>query len=257
MKKVNVSQCAVIFLSLLSIIMTIIQLTIKLPSELMNLFLKIDVIIWLFFVIQYILRLAKRDKKWEFIKNNKIDLIPLIPFYSFMRIFRAIHIVKVFQFFEVLQLTGMFSVLVKQLSTFIRLNKLNYIFVITIVAVLLGAGGMTVFENISFWDSFWWSLVTVTTVGYGDFIPETFLGRTVAACLMFTGVGIFGAMAGTFSSYIFTRRLQSKLIGNSKIAAELIDRLKDFDEMDLDEFKEIICLLEQLKIMEKNRNTEE
>ena len=233
--------------------MTIIQLTVSLSSFYMDFFLKMDIIIWLFFVIEYISKLWKKEKKWDYIKKNKIDLIPLIPFYSFMRVFRAIHIFKFFQFFEVLQLTGMISVLVKRMGVFMKLTKLNYIFLVTISAVLLGAGGITIFENIYFWDSFWWSLVTVTTVGYGDFIPQTFLGRTVATALMFTGVGIFGALAGTFSSYIFTRRLQSNLMGSSTITIDLIERLKDFDELDLDEIKEITALLEFLKASEEEK----
>lgn len=51
-------------------------------------------------------------------------------------------------------------------------------------------------------QALWWSLVTVTTVGYGDLYPVTTAGRTVAACAMIAGVGMFGAMSGVVASLL-------------------------------------------------------
>ena len=45
-------------------------------------------------------------------------------------------------------------------------------------------------------DSFWWALVTVTTVGYGDYVPVTFPGRILATVLMTFGIGIFAVLTG-------------------------------------------------------------
>lgn len=51
-------------------------------------------------------------------------------------------------------------------------------------------------------DALWWALVTITTVGYGDFYPVTTLGRLVAAFVMFAGVGIIGALASILASLL-------------------------------------------------------
>jgi voltage-gated potassium channel len=51
-------------------------------------------------------------------------------------------------------------------------------------------------------DAFWWGLVTITTVGYGDFYPVTGLGRLVATFVMFSGVGIIGALASILASLL-------------------------------------------------------
>lgn len=47
----------------------------------------------------------------------------------------------------------------------------------------------------SWGDGIWWALTTITTVGYGDHVPETALGRVVAALIMITGVAVLGAVA--------------------------------------------------------------
>ena len=51
-------------------------------------------------------------------------------------------------------------------------------------------------------DALWYSIVTITTVGYGDFYPVTTAGRTTAIFIMFAGVGIIGALASILASLL-------------------------------------------------------
>ena len=60
-------------------------------------------------------------------------------------------------------------------------------------------------------DALWYSIVTITTVGYGDFYPVTTAGRITAIFIMFMGVGIIGALASI---------LASLLVGGSSSAEE-------------------------------------
>jgi voltage-gated potassium channel len=53
-------------------------------------------------------------------------------------------------------------------------------------------------------DALWWSVVTITTVGYGDFYPVTALGRLTAFFVMIAGVGIIGALASILASVLVT-----------------------------------------------------
>jgi len=53
-------------------------------------------------------------------------------------------------------------------------------------------------------DALWWGLVTITTVGYGDTYPVTFLGRLTGIFVMFAGIGIIGALASILASLLVT-----------------------------------------------------
>ena len=55
-------------------------------------------------------------------------------------------------------------------------------------------------------DAIWYTLVTITTVGYGDITPHSILGRTAAMILLLAGVALFGALSGKFASFLFDRQ---------------------------------------------------
>lgn len=55
-------------------------------------------------------------------------------------------------------------------------------------------------------DAFWYTLVTITTVGYGDITPDSVAGRIAAMVLLLVGVAIFGALSGKFASFLFDRQ---------------------------------------------------
>lgn len=58
------------------------------------------------------------------------------------------------------------------------------------------------------WDGMWWATQTVTTVGYGDIVPEQTAGQVIAAVLMITGLSLFAVVTGTITSAFVTRAQQ-------------------------------------------------
>jgi voltage-gated potassium channel len=67
------------------------------------------------------------------------------------------------------------------------------------------------------WDAFWYSIVTITTVGYGDYFPVTVWGRVTAMFIMITGVGIIGVLASLMSSILIGTPPASKTEPDSSV----------------------------------------
>ncbi len=59
-------------------------------------------------------------------------------------------------------------------------------------------------------DWLWWAVVTITTVGYGDITPSTFLGRSIGVVLMFCGIGVLSTLTATIASFFIEIKLKSE-----------------------------------------------
>ena len=76
----------------------------------------------------------------------------------------------------------------------------------------------------------WWSISTMTTVGYGDRYPITSEGRLVAVFLMATGVGLFGTLSGAVASWFLSPATTDADVDREEIKHLLLEvrnRLKD------------------------------
>lgn len=79
---------------------------------------------------------------------------------------------------------------------------LLYVAALTVLNVERGEPGADI---TTFWKALWWSFETITTVGYGDEIPATAIGRSIAVVLMIGGVTLLGVITATFASWIVSQ----------------------------------------------------
>jgi voltage-gated potassium channel len=203
------------FLMILLAIVTIVLLILESSKDLtkkQEIVLNIlDTSILVVFIIDYFTRLIMSKNKWIYIKSNIPDLLSVIPF---SQIFQALRVLRVFRLLKLVNLTRLgkaarlFSVFAKfssRVSDFLRTNNFIYITYIAGGAVLFGTIGISYAENLSFGDALWWSIVTTTTVGYGDISPKTTLGKAIAVVLMIIGIGFLGMLTGTISTYFLSK----------------------------------------------------
>ena len=80
--------------------------------------------------------------------------------------------------------------------------------VITVMVLISSVGIAWLEPDISWANSIWWSIVTLTTVGYGDFSPVTSGGRFIAILIMFFGIGLLGMLSATLASVLISNRMK-------------------------------------------------
>ncbi len=147
------------------------------------------------------------DRRQYGLRITKIlDLVSCFPFATLtqgVRLARLARVVKVFRLISrAKRYKGAGEELIRAFS-------------LVVATVFAGAYSFLVVEPnhpnvIDFWDALWWSLVTVSTVGYGDVVPETWMGRMIAAPLIIIGVGVGGYVAGFMSKLMATSTVQEE-----------------------------------------------
>lgn len=159
------------------------------------------------FSVEYLLRIyvSKKPLKYIFSFYGLIDLLAILPFYlngildlRFLRAFRILRIfriVKLIKYDEALKrFSKAFTIVKEEIILFL---------VITIVLIFITSAGIYYFEHEaqpevfkSVFHSAWWSIVTLTTVGYGDVYPITLGGRIFTFFVLMIGVGLVTIPAG-------------------------------------------------------------
>ncbi|OQY54108.1 MAG: hypothetical protein B6245_21765, partial [Desulfobacteraceae bacterium 4572_88] len=105
-------------------------------------------------------------------------------------------------------ITQYFNTFPKRFIALIRREKILRIVPILLFVVLSGSSSFVYFErNLSFADALWWSVVTLTTVGYGDISPATTGGRIVGMTVMVTGIGFLGVLTASIASIFIENKL--------------------------------------------------
>jgi voltage-gated potassium channel len=166
---------------------------------------QVDTGIALFFLVDFGIRMGRSPHRWLFFKSNWIDLLGAIPTIEPFNTFRVV------RFFRLIRLWRMDRLLWKNRSVFFSetLGKLGQatLLVWTAAAILLfwfEHGKNDNIKNLS--DALWWSLTTLSTVGYGDISPTTAGGRLVGMVTMVLGVGLLGGLAATMATILLDAR---------------------------------------------------
>lgn len=164
----------------------------------------IDNLFCLIFLVDFTYRLTKAESKIGYLKwQGTFDLLGSIPALPALRLFRLFRLTRVAR---VLRIGGPNRIIHEFLSR--RSESALYLTIImAILVIIFGSIGVYYAESFSpdanitsGQDAVWWSVVTITTVGYGDEYPTTWPGRIIGMLTMITGIGIFGV----FTSFLAT-----------------------------------------------------
>lgn len=202
---VNPFQIFMLILSLQVVISSLLQLIFTFSSSVTDILTSVDNTICLFFFTDFVIRFYQADNKLQFMKWGWIDLLSSVPMIEQLQFIRIIRIARVLRSIQHIRSSKMiFKMLFEHRfkATFSLVSAISFILVsFGAIGILLLEEGHTGSNINSGIDALWWSFVTITTVGYGDYYPVTTGGRIIAAMLMTAGVGLFGTFTGFISSW--------------------------------------------------------
>lgn len=184
-------------IAILSILSTgIISVTFFIDNdpELTNLLEYFDILLCLFFFGDFIKQFAQAKNKWRyFYTYGWIDLLSSIPVVNEFRYARILRVFRVLRLVKSLKL----------LTDFFKKNKQETVYGTVLLLMILSIFTCTFFVlylekdigNIqTAEDSLWWTFITITTVGYGDYYPITNEGKLITSFLILNGLVGFGAL---------------------------------------------------------------
>lgn len=232
-------------LSLIVVAIAVIQFSVEIPPNINKVLEITDFIIWVLFVIDYVLRLMIAQNKKHFLIHHKIDLITILPFNSLFRIARLFKITRLMKLLKLTKGIVFLNKFSDQLKLFLKTNNFHYMLITTVITIFIGAGLISIAENMKFDDALWWSYVTATTVGYGDISPSTSIGRIIASILMIVGIGFLGMLTSTISMFFLTRK--SKLSYKDEMIENIKNKLDDIDSLSDEDIDDIGKILKALK----------
>lgn len=206
----SVNKLIVAALSLFSIML--LSMTFFLPEESeVNILLHYyDFGLCVVFFYDFLKQFINSDQKLKyFFTYGWLDLlssIPVIAEFRYVRIFRVFRVLRIIQSF-------------RMLAKFISSNRVASLYGLIIfmaVTIMIITSTLVLFfekdtGNIkTAEDALWWSYVTITTVGYGDFYPVTSIGKLLSGILILTGIASFGAVISYITGRVDTIKEKGK-----------------------------------------------
>mgnify|MGYP001573268672 FL=1 len=168
---------------------------------------KFEFISIVIFSIEYVLRVlvTKKPLRYIFSFYGIIDILAILPFYlnrfldlRFLRAFRVFRIFRALKLIRYNKALNRFNVAFKIVK-----EELVLFFIVILIMLFIVSAGIYSFENEaqpeifkSVFHSGWWSIVTLTTVGYGDVYPITLGGKVFTFFVLIIGIGVVAVPAG-------------------------------------------------------------
>jgi voltage-gated potassium channel len=177
------------------------------------------------FLIDFIVSLVRAENRWRYLVTwGWIDLlsaIPVLDVAQWGRVARLLRIVRVIRGIKVARVLLSLFVLYRTRNALLAggLMLILAVFTASVIILQVETDPRSMIKTAD--DAIWWTLCTISTVGYGDLYPVTRAGRAVASVLLLLGVGMFGTLAGVLAGWFTGSAKESESAEVSRLTEEV------------------------------------
>jgi voltage-gated potassium channel len=156
------------------------------------------------FAVEFGSRILAARSRLAYMKGHWIDVVALAPPIRGARVLRLLRLLRLVRAFSGMYRAGL------HIQGLARHRGFAWLLFAWLGVMALCSAWLYIAEHginkavDSPFDALWWGVVTLTTVGYGDVSPVTTEGRIAAMVLMLLGIGLFGAITATITSYLMS-----------------------------------------------------
>jgi len=228
-----------IFLVLIDITLITWALFVGVSSQAYTYIVYFDLIVCLILIPDFIYRLWKSDDKRKFIYKNWYDILGMIPIIIFgPSLSHASTFSRYLRLFGVIRIFALFENDLTLIYTFFRKTKLHYVIFTLFLIIISGSLVFYVLEvgvnkNVhTIFDALWYTLITITTVGFGDVTPVTIGGKSISVFIIASGVVFVGYLTAVLSSWFINKdRDYERFDKLENLITEMKTEIKDLKEL--------------------------
>ena len=206
---------ALLGLIVFSVLLVMLETVEELDARYGTLLLVLEWIVTILFTLEYVARLATVDSKVRYARSffGVVDLLAILPVYlsvilpgaQSLLVIRSLRLLRVFRVFKMARWISEANYLVRAIRSSSR-KIVVFLIVVVLINVIVGSSMYLIEGPENGFDSMfrglYWSIVTMSTVGFGDIAPSTPPGQVLAAILMITGYSVIAVPTGIVSAEV-------------------------------------------------------
>jgi voltage-gated potassium channel len=206
--KLTTLQVVTLFLSLFVLLSLLYEVTMQPSREVKEFLWQVDHVVCGVFLLDWIVEFRRASNKWRFMRWGWLDLLSALPL-SLLTNGGWAHVGRLSRLARLLRIIRAFRsarTLLRYVVHHRQMTGMAAVISVTFILIVFGSVGIVELEghgdgNIAtIEDGFWWAVVTLTTVGYGDRFPVTSAGRVLGGVIMIAGLGLFGVLTAFIGS---------------------------------------------------------